>query len=167
MVQNLPLRVFCAGVVVLFSTSNAIILVTLGAGASLVLLFDVVLTLGVGVVSITLGDGSLGGLVSRGDDRLTGGGGVGVDCALTNGSFVSVATPCVICCRRLRSSYVCWFSPWALTLFVMVVARLLAAATIASAGVTFGLVRYLCLKNIVPKILVIPSIIDNVLVMFL
>ena len=58
-------------------------------------------------MSITLGDGSLGGLVSRGDDRLTGGGGVGVDCALTDGSFVSVATSCVICCRRLRLLTVC------------------------------------------------------------
>ena len=61
MLQKLLLRVFCTGVVVLFSTSNAGILVTLGAGASFVLLFDAVITLGVGVVSITLGDGSLGG----------------------------------------------------------------------------------------------------------
>ena len=82
-------------------------------------------------------------------------GGSGVGGAVTDGSFVSVATSCVICCSRLRSLTVCWFSPCALTLFVMVVARLFVAATIASAGVTFGLVRYLCLKKIVPEILVV------------
>ena len=69
MVRKLLLRVFCAGVVVLFSTSNVGILITPGAGASFVLLCDAVITLGVGVVLITLGDGSLGGLVSHGDDR--------------------------------------------------------------------------------------------------
>ena len=60
-----------------------------------------------------------------------------------------------IACSRLRSAYFICPMDCAFTFFRRASARLLAAAIIVSAGVTVGLVIYLCLKNIVPEILVV------------
>ena len=59
------------------------------------------------------------------------------------------------CWRRLRSSSFVWLRCWAWMLFCRILARLEAAATIASAGVMHDVVMYLCLKNTVPVMCVV------------
>ena len=76
-------------------------------------------------------------------------------------SLVCFAVDCRICWSRFRSSSLVLLRCWALVLFSMVCAKLAAAAVIASAGVTVGLVRYLCFRNAVAVMRVVLVSLDQ------
>ena len=71
-----------------------------------------------------------------------------------------VAAAVSICWRCLRSARLELLRCCAWIFLLSVWARLAAAAMMASAGVTVGLVMYLCLKNTVAEILVALDVFD-------
>jgi hypothetical protein len=68
-----------------------------------------------------------------------------------------------VCCGILRSARLELLRCCAWTFLLSVWARLSVAAIMASAGVTVGLVMYLCLKKTVAEILAALDVIDQTL----